>query len=209
MINGFFYWWACYSLNNYYYYNASELIASCEQENQYINDKENDYQRILDGLEKEIENSNISLLKNLIRFNINVENSFEAKSANDDQVTATKFNIEKDGKYIEVTSSEKKELLPSLSLSELRKIKPNDFVYKFFPIQEEGISESTRLILVDTRDESIKFHIELHWISFLWLLIVSIPASWGLLLLWNAIEKFIYSGKPVIEEKIKQKSKNN
>ncbi|MFH0907044.1 MAG: hypothetical protein ABIC36_00480 [bacterium] len=78
----------------------------------------------------------------------------------------------------------------------LKSIEPNKFTYKILP-QEECLGETPTLAFQN--NESIRFYIELSWVSFFRFLIISIPVAWGILLLINAILKFIVLGRPFLK----------
>lgn len=195
IINSLFYYDASSSFNGTYSYKSVDLLG--EQLNTDIadkkkNEKRNEYIQILQGLENKIESSDIKLFKNFVRFNIFVENNFEIKTASNESV-AKKLGLDKDSKYIEVKSGQKEKLLSNLTLSDLSNVELNDFTFKpFLKISKEPDLK----LYYDPDNEAIKFHIELSWISFFIFLIISVPVALGILLLLNAIKRFIIFGEP-------------
>ena len=202
LVSWFFYTNTSASVKSYYSYTASELLK-CQPIDPNINNtgsknnKEEDFKKIIDGLENTVEKSDIKLFKNYIGFDIFVENNFAVKDANTDKNLSTRFNIAKDSNYIEVSSGQKRPFLFNLSFSELKNYQPNDFEYKLV-----GKSASSTAKLIFLNNESIKFYIELSKRSFFMFFIISLPITWGILLLIDAIIKFVICGRPFTKKEI-------
>lgn len=199
-INYLFYYSGSSSFYHHYSYNADELL--CPQDISETNEKEKEveFQEILTKLESEIENSEIKLFKNFVWFDVFVENDLKIidKDGSTINTWITQFNINMNETYIEVHFEEKKKLFSNLKFDRLKKIKPDDFVFKinFKNISSEPVEISDLSI-----SDNIKFYIELSKWSFFVFLFISIPATLGVLLLFNAIYKFIFFGKPFTDKK--------
>lgn len=188
------------SVQNFYSYKTSELLncqplnSEADNKNDEGNKKE-EYLKILGELNNTIKESDIKLFRNNIKFNILVENNFKVRDANTNEDISTKFNIEKNGKYIEVLSGQKRLLLDNLNLGELKNIEPDNFLFKLV-----GESVSTTAKFISSNNESIKFYIELSSWNYLIFIMISVPITWGMFLLANSLWKFILFGKPFTKE---------
>jgi len=148
----------CFSISSFHVYLPFDAIKLMKKicndsgsieltTEELAEDKTYELNNIISILEEKIENSELKIFKNFIKFKIFVENNIKTQDGE-----IIKFNSEWiDGVYTEASPGQGKVFLTKTNLNGLRQLKLENLEYSFD-------SEKDPPIYIANDDENIKFH---------------------------------------------------